>query len=137
MYTIVVPVGGDEHGIERAAAFVGGLPGDASVIVVNARKDIDVVGSEGGRVSIDHEDLTVPETVDLAADAFAEYDVPVERELRVGDPTEAVLDAATEHDADQIVVPTKKRSPVGKFVFGSVTLELIRESPVAVTIAAE
>ncbi len=57
---------------------------------------------------------------------------------RVGDPVEEVLAEADRRDARYLVVGRRKRSPVGKAVFGSVTQSLLlnAERPV-VTVPSE
>ena len=47
---------------------------------------------------------------------------------RVGDPTEEVLAVAAELDARYVVVGGRRRSPVGKALFGSTTQEVLLES---------
>lgn len=52
----------------------------------------------------------------------------VETVGRVGDPTEEILRVAREHDARFVVVGGRRRSPVGKAVFGSTTQEVVLEA---------
>lgn len=54
---------------------------------------------------------------------------------RVGSPTEEVVDLAEELDARYIVIGGRKRSPVGKAVFGSVTQSVLltADRPVVTT----
>lgn len=46
----------------------------------------------------------------------------------VGDPAEEITRYATEQDAEYIVVSGRKRSPVGKALFGSVTQSLLLDA---------
>lgn len=139
MYDVLLPVDADDTGHAEAIAFLDRLPLSAplNVVVMHARTDIDVVGAEGGRVSIDAEDLEVPASVDAAVEAVRERGHRAERELREGTPQAAVLQAIEAHDVEQVVVPTHTRSPVGKFVFGSTAMDILRESPVPVTVVTE
>lgn len=68
----------------------------------------------------------------IAAEAGLEEFVPVGLE---GDPATAILEYAAEQDADYIVVSARKRSTIGKAVFGSVTQRLLLEAdrPVVAT----
>lgn len=52
----------------------------------------------------------------------------------IGDPADEIVDYASKHDARYIVVGGRKRSPIGKAVFGSVaqTVLLNAECPVVV-----
>ena len=47
---------------------------------------------------------------------------------RVGDPTEEILAVAEEFDARYVVVGGRRRSPVGKALFGSTTQEVLLDS---------
>lgn len=51
--------------------------------------------------------------------------VTVETVGRVGDPTEEILDVAREREARFVVVGGRRRSPVGKAVFGSTTQAVV------------
>ncbi|WP_423463875.1 universal stress protein [Promicromonospora sp. MS192] len=48
------------------------------------------------------------------------------------DPTDAVLDAVAAEDVEVLVVGTRRRSPLGKFVLGSMAQKLILDAPVPV-----
>ena len=48
------------------------------------------------------------------------------------DPAEAVLDEIKVHEVDRLVIGVKRRSPVGKAVLGSISQQLLLESPVPV-----
>ncbi|WP_418286457.1 universal stress protein [Halorubrum sp. DTA46] len=137
MYTVVLPINTQDHALEDAIYFVKSLPGEISVVVTHSRKDIDIVGSDGGRVSIDHEDFEIPDAFEGAVSALTEAGLDVTKDVRVGEATEQIVEAIRDHDADQLVLPARKRSPVGKAIFGSRTLDLIHDSPVPVTIVTE
>ena len=65
-------------------------------------------------------------------------DADVRTEGAVGEPVEEILAAANEHDARYLVIGGRKRSPVGKAIFGSVTQSVLlnADRPV-VTVMAE
>jgi nucleotide-binding universal stress UspA family protein len=59
---------------------------------------------------------------DIAAEAAAEAGVDSCDPLgKVGDPSDAILDYARDVDARYVVIGSRKRSPTGKAIFGSVT----------------
>ncbi|XVH31797.1 universal stress protein [Haloferacaceae archaeon DSL9] len=76
----------------------------------------------------------LPRAVETAAERFESQ--PVEYAIReaTGDPAEAILAAAAERDSDVIVVGVKKRSPVGKALFGSVAQKIILDGDRPVTV---
>lgn len=66
---------------------------------------------------------------DVLEGSLDEYDPEAIESLgRVGDPTEEVLAAARELDARYVVIGGRRRSPVGKALFGSTTQEVLLES---------
>lgn len=70
---------------------------------------------------------------DVAPDAGA-----VEAVGRVGVPAECIVETAAEYDARYVVVGGRRRSPVGKAIFGSTTQTVLLESDVpVVTVMAD
>lgn len=66
---------------------------------------------------------------DVVEESLEEYDPQVVEPMgRVGDPTEEVLAVARELDARYVVIGGRRRSPVGKALFGSTTQEVLLES---------
>ena len=57
----------------------------------------------------------------------------------VGEPSERIIEYAKEHDASYVVVSGRKRSPVGKVLFGSVTQAILLngDRPVLATMSDE
>lgn len=58
---------------------------------------------------------------------------------RVGDPTEEIIEEAARMDATYIVIGGRKRTPVGKAVFGSTTQSVLlnAEQPVVTVMSEE
>ena len=66
---------------------------------------------------------------DVLEGSLSEYDSDVVEPIgRVGDPTEEVLGAAADLEARYVVIGGRRRSPVGKALFGSTTQEVLLES---------
>lgn len=61
--------------------------------------------------------------------------VPLETELATGDPAQALLDAATRHGCDLIVLGARGLGPVKGLLLGSVSQAVLVGSHVPVTIA--
>lgn len=66
--------------------------------------------------------------VRVARDILEDAGIDVELEGYGGDAVRAILNVAEEHDADQIVLAGRKRTPTGKVLFGSVTQSVILDS---------
>lgn len=77
--------------------------------------------------------------VRIARNRLEEAGIEVEVEGYGGDAARALLNVADEHDADQIVLAGRKRTPTGKVLFGSVTQSVIldTERPVLVCSAED
>lgn len=144
MYHIVIPI--DEDGTRAAAAaqFVTSLGDesglgadldDLSVTVVNVFKEFKAIDDGGNVRSEDlYDEDEFPESVESARDRLAEAGIEVDLVRRHGDPGDEIVEYAEEVDADTIVIPGRKRSPVGKAVFGSVTQDVILNADRPVTI---
>lgn len=66
---------------------------------------------------------------DVLDGTLPEYDADAVETLgRVGEPTEEILAVAGERDARYVVIGGRRRSPVGKALFGSTTQEVLLES---------
>ena len=64
-----------------------------------------------------------------------EDDVAVEGTIISGDPTEEILNYATEQDVDLVVLGTRRQSAVGKLLLGDVAGKVARNAPMAVLLA--
>lgn len=70
------------------------------------------------------------------AQAMAEkYDVTLDTTIEKGDAAEAIVKTADAADVDHIVMGSHARSGISRIVVGSVAEEVIRNSPVSVTIS--
>jgi nucleotide-binding universal stress UspA family protein len=63
-----------------------------------------------------------------AVSQFGAAGIPVDPVVRIGDPASEILDAASRHEADLVVMATHGRSGPGRWVFGSVTEKVLRAS---------
>lgn len=144
MYRVLLPLDVDE---ERASAQVDtllslpGTPEDISVAIVHVYEEIDTPADEAGSVFIDelNESLDelreLPRTISAAEERLDEAGIEYERQEKVGEAADGILDAAGDFDADCILLGMRKRSPVGKALFGSVSQRVILGTDVPVMIA--
>ncbi|ELY52514.1 universal stress protein [Natronolimnohabitans innermongolicus] len=64
----------------------------------------------------------------------SETDGPIVDSVETGEPRDAILEAAAEHDVDAIVMGTRGRQGVGRLILGSVTESIVRDAPVPVLV---
>jgi nucleotide-binding universal stress UspA family protein len=76
----------------------------------------------------------VDTTLEAAAAIARERGVTVELRPRQGDPADAILDVAEEHDADLIVVGNKGMTGAKRFLLGSVPNKVSHHAPCSVLI---
>ena len=76
----------------------------------------------------------VEATLKNAAEKVGEAGVDVETFARQGDPADAILDVAEEHDADLIVVGNKGMTGAKRFLLGSVPNRVSHHAPCSVLI---
>ncbi|WP_226007034.1 universal stress protein [Natrinema salinisoli] len=144
MYQIVIPIDEDESRAITAAEFVTDLGDESSlgadldeisVSIINVFKEFKAVDDGGNVRSEDlYDEDSFPDSVATARDHLAAAGVDVDIERRHGEPADEIVDYAESIDADTIVIPGRKRSPVGKAVFGSVTQDIILNADSPVTI---
>lgn len=65
---------------------------------------------------------------------LAEVGLPVEGLVRVGEPTQAIVDVVREYGVAFVVMTTHGRSGLQRAVFGSVADRVLRESPAPVVV---
>ncbi|WP_226011607.1 universal stress protein [Halomicrobium salinisoli] len=127
MYTILMPVDADETRALAQAETVRELPGIESATV----HVMHVFGSQDRAESTSPRQLDSGRTV---SERLQDDGVRVETLSRYGDPSEEILRAADEIDADMIVLGGRKRSPLGSVLFGSVSQEVTLDASRPVTI---
>lgn len=137
---VLLPVDLDEERATAAAETVTAIPNAAEsvhVTVLNVQQEVDVRG-EGGHVHssawYDPEDF--PPSVAEAVDVLENAGIDVEKRRAHGDPAEVIIEMAHDIGADRIVMAGRKRTPVGKVLFGSVTQSVLLTAETPVTVIA-
>ncbi|QLG29600.1 universal stress protein (plasmid) [Halorarum halophilum] len=99
------------------------------------RKSIEELPGFGDVTIAQEEDSAARFAYRAAEDALGGVDDRVEPRGRVGDPADEVLAEAADIDPEFLAVGGRRRSPVGKAIFGSVTQEILlsAECPVVTT----
>lgn len=132
MYRALIPIDNSEERARAQATAVAELPGtdEVEAVVLHVFEDEDAAETTSA---------TQMRSGRNAEEVLTEAGVSVEDDSRWGDPAQAILDAANEHDVDAIVLGGRKRSPLGSALFGSVSQAVIldAERPVTVTGSVE
>lgn len=145
MYHVLLPIDGDELRVRSQVDAILDLQqagDDLRVDILYVYEEIDVAPDEAGSSTIDRinenlDDLQgLPDTADLAVDALCEADIETDIHDVIGDPATAIVDVADDYDVDSIVVGARRRSPVGKAVFGSVAQAVILGADRTVVVAS-
>ena len=131
MYRILLPVDADPDRARGQAAFVADLPiaaANIDVVVTHALTP-DEIDAPDEAESVDR-----VETVGQVRDYLQARDYTVTLAEGRLPPADGILGLAEEYEADQIVMGSRKRSPTGKVIFGSVAQQVLLESPIPVTV---
>jgi nucleotide-binding universal stress UspA family protein len=119
----------------RAAArwISGQLPPDGKLVIVHSCRDLHLPAPPG--VSAEQRRRIGRDIVDelLLEGEDTMFDVDVEIEVTDEDPVSALCDAAVLHRAEAIVVGAERHSRLHTAI-GTVTVELLRSSPVPVIV---
>ncbi|OYR82371.1 universal stress protein UspA, partial [Halorubrum sp. E3] len=101
------------------------------VTLLHVYESVDAPADEAGSSVIDDinesiEDLRgIPDSLEAVEARLDELGIAHARELHVGDAADAILAVGGDRDVDAIVLGMRKRSPVGKALFGSVSQSVI------------
>lgn len=138
MYRVLLPVDTDESRALAQVSYVTSLPAAETVEATL----LFVFDETGDGVPNEHKRFNTATrvgSVRRARERLENAGVEVHVYEDSGDPAERILAAAEADEYDAIVVGGRKRSPVGKAVFGSVAQEVLRGTglPVVVTGAGE
>lgn len=128
MFTLVLAADGHEERVMTQAKAVSKYPCASEkieVVIVNVAKEIQ--SDEGGKINLE-EYAEMPDSASKAAEFFESVGISVSVQQRSGDPAEEIIRAARDEEADQIILGGRRRSPVGKAVFGSVVQDVILEA---------
>lgn len=126
---IIVPTDGSEatadaadHGVCQAAAH------DARLVFLAVVEMSGTAAPEAhdGTAVDDRRATRRREVTSLVAEADS-AGVDAEGVVETGTPSRVILEQASVHSADLIIMATSARSGIGRFLYGSVTEQIIRE----------
>lgn len=102
---------------------------DARLVVLHAFGPVVPIGADGVILSPDLDELRAIARKEIDALRPTNPTVRMERAVREGPSTQAILEGAEEFGADLIVMGTHGRSGFRRLVLGSVTEEVLRKAP--------
>lgn len=147
MYRVLLPVDENESRARAQASAVRDLPNAATAVSVDVlyvheeEAGADAEWAAGGfaeeyaaEMERLADDDALPTSVETAVDILEGGGLEWTVRTAAGDPAETILEAAAEYDSDRIVLGVRRRSPVGKVLFGSVAQAVILDSDRPVTV---
>jgi nucleotide-binding universal stress UspA family protein len=142
MYRILLPVEPDDEANIRLAEVISEMPlepAEVEIFLLSVFEDRDIQDLDGGRISSEaiFEWSEMPEAVEQLSSYLQERGFTVEEGRTLGEPAREILEMANEKNAQRIVMGGRKRTPVGKVLFGGVTQSVILESKTPVTIVMD
>jgi nucleotide-binding universal stress UspA family protein len=142
MTRILVPLDADGDRTMRQVEALRDLPleTDAEVVLLHVYDPIDAHGTGVAGTSIDEINAAMeqlhglPDGLPDADEQLRDAGYTTRLITAVDDVDTAILSVATDEAADLIVLATRKQSPVGKALFGSVAQSVILDATVPVLV---
>lgn len=138
MYHVLIPVDSEEGSGERSVDALLGMPGvaEVSVTLLHVFEEFEAFDDAGGKLSSEqlYDPSDVPDTVELARERLEGAGIETEVRIEHGKPPEVIQEVVADLDVDQVVMAGRKRTPVGKVLFGSATQAVILNATVPVTV---
>ena len=140
MLKLLLPVDGSEDSLEAvlyAAGFAAAIGGNCDIHLLNVQPPLPpavrrFIGCEDARGFFEEEGHKALEPAEaILRDAgIATH----EAHIAVGNVAQTIVDYASEHGCDQIVMRTRNQSPIEGLLLGSTTLKVLNLSTVPVTL---
>lgn len=138
MYHVLIPVDSEQGSGERSVEALVEMPGsgECAVTLLHVFEAFEAFDAGSGKVTSEtfYDPEDVPESVREAESRLSEAGLDCEVRMEHGDPGEEIVEAVEELGADQVVMAGRKRTPVGKALFGSVTQAVVLNAGVPVTV---
>lgn len=138
MYHVLLPVDSEEGSGEASVEALLGLPGveETTVTILHVFEEFTAFDDGGGAVSSEafYDPSDVPDTVAAARERLEEAGVETDVRVEHGEPPAVIQEVAMELGVDHIVMAGRKRTPVGKVLFGSAAQAVILSASVPVTV---
>lgn len=106
---------------------------DATIRVVTV-PEASAFPVDTGTTTADMADEEAQDVLAKAESIAEEYDLRIETDTVYGHPAKAVIEYATDHDVDQIVVGSRGRSGAKRLLLGSVAETIVRRASCPVVV---
>jgi len=132
MYRVLIPVDTNEKRALAQVDYVTALPTAADAVEAYV---LFVFTEESEAEVEDHDSASEIDAVRRARETLEDAGIDVTIVEDSGDTEEDILEHAETHDVDTIVLGGRKRSPVGKALFGSISQGVLlnTDQPVVIT----
>jgi len=132
MYRVLIPVDTNEKRALAQVDYVTALPTAADAVEAYV---LFVFTEESEAEVEDHDSASEIDAVRRARETLEDAGIDVTIVEDSGDTEEDILEHAETHDVDTIVLGGRKRSPVGKALFGSISQGVLlnTDRPVVIT----
>lgn len=138
MYHILVPVDKDRESAVKRAEMLAEMPFDTDrikVTILNVFEEFDGVSGDLQMSSNDiYDESRFPESVTEVKQRLETAGIDLTLIRQHGNPADEIIAYAQEAECDLIIMGGRKRSPVGKAVFGSVSQNVLLNSKKPVTV---
>lgn len=138
MYHILVPVDTDREQALSLADALAAMPFDTDAVEVTVLNVFEAFEGVEGDLQVSSADLydesAIPESMAAIGDRLEDADIQTSLQRRHGEPAEEIVAFAHDADVDLILMGGRKRSPVGKALFGSVSQKVLLDSGRPVTV---
>jgi len=134
MYRVLLPIDIDEDRARSQVSLLESLPGpteEIAVTLLHVYEAVDAPPDEAGSAVLDEINESLvdlqgrPDSIEAVQKELDALGVDHTLVEHVGDPADGIITVADEEDVDAIVLGLRKRSPVGKALFGSVSQTVI------------
>lgn len=133
-YHVLVPIDANEARSQRQIEHVTSIPDASESVTVTLLYVYSTIeGGDAGTERVGNH-MGRPDNIDTVSQILRDSDITVETREEEGDVGDTIVSVAKEINPDVIVMAGRRRSPVGKALFGSVTQEVILNADFPVTV---
>lgn len=136
---VLLPIDNDTNRAMATGELVASIPTASETVqvtIVNVQKKRDLADMDGSSLVpeevFDKDDF--PENVEKVENFLKNEGISVEKRRVLGKPAKEIIEMANEIPADLIVLSGRKRTPIGKVLFGSVTQSVLLNADTPVTV---